>query len=67
MSYTGVYTRHSADYFRRLRLNVLFFAIPFFAVLFLAVLFLLVLFFAVRRTRAFLADRFFLAGLATVS
>ncbi len=49
MSYTGVYTRHSADYFRRLRLNVLFFAIRFFAL---------------PRTRAFLADRFFLAGLA---
>ena len=51
LSYNGVYTRHSADYFRRLRLNVLFFAIPFFAV---------------PRTRAFLADGFFLAGLAIV-
>jgi hypothetical protein len=52
MSYAREYACHSADYFRRLRLSVLFFA---------------VLFFAVPRTRAFLADRFFLTGLATVS
>ena len=33
MSYTREYTRHSADYFRRLRLNVLFFAVLFFVAL----------------------------------
>ena len=74
MSYTGVYTRQSADYFRRLRLNVLFFAIPFFSVprtrAFLTDLFFLAglaIVFGVPRIRAFLADRFFLTGLATVS
>jgi hypothetical protein len=56
MSYVREYACHSADYFRRLRLGVLFFAVLFFAVLF----------FAVPRTRAFLTDGFFLAGLAIV-
>lgn len=74
MSYTGEYPRHSADHFRGLRLNVLFFAIPFLALprigafltdgFFLAGLAIVL---AVPRTLAFLADRFFLTGLATVS
>jgi hypothetical protein len=74
MSFTGEYTRHSADYFRGLRLNVLFFAVPFFAAprirAFLTDGFFLAglpIVFAVPRTGVFLADRFFLTGLATVS
>jgi len=66
MSHTREYARHSEDYLRGLRLSVLFFVVLFFVVLFFVVLFFGVLFFAVRRTRAFLTDRFFLAGLAIV-
>jgi hypothetical protein len=66
MSHSREYARHSADYLRGLRLSVLFFVALFFAVLFFVVLFFVVLFFAIGRTRAFLTDGFFLAGLAIV-
>jgi len=69
MSFTGEYTRHSADYFRGLRLNVLFFAAPRIRAFLTDGFFLagLPIVFAVPRTGVFLADRFFLTGLATVS